>query len=67
MSFVLASSCFLGGEHAHSQGTSAFFFPQELKILVPLANLLREHIRITLNNVEVVAHTPASSDAGKET
>jgi hypothetical protein len=59
---------FFGGEkHAHSQGKSVFFFSQELKILVPLANLLREHIRITLNNVEVVAHTPASSDPGKET
>jgi hypothetical protein len=35
-------------------------FVQELKVLLPLANLLREHIRVTLNNVEVVAHKPAS-------
>ena len=35
-------------------------FVQELKVLLPLANLLREHISITLNNVEVVAHTPAA-------
>ena len=30
-------------------------FIQELKVYLPLANLLKESIKITLNNVEVVA------------
>ena len=37
-------------------------FVQELKVFLPLTNLLREHIRVTLNNVEVIASTPASLD-----
>ena len=38
-------------------------FVQELKVFLPLTNLLREHIRVALINVEVIAHTPASLDA----
>eukprot|EP00960_Hanusia_phi_P055365 762949-Hanusia_phi.AAC.11 len=36
-------------------------FVQELKVFLPLANLLREHIRISFSNVEVVAQTPTST------
>eukprot|EP00288_Rhodomonas_lens_P011162 CAMPEP_0177749270 /NCGR_PEP_ID=MMETSP0484_2-20121128/32395_1 /TAXON_ID=354590 /ORGANISM="Rhodomonas lens, Strain RHODO" /LENGTH=307 /DNA_ID=CAMNT_0019264239 /DNA_START=173 /DNA_END=1093 /DNA_ORIENTATION=+ len=36
-------------------------FIQELRVYLPLANILRENIRITLSNVEVVARTPNTS------
>eukprot|EP00288_Rhodomonas_lens_P006836 CAMPEP_0177735220 /NCGR_PEP_ID=MMETSP0484_2-20121128/24658_1 /TAXON_ID=354590 /ORGANISM="Rhodomonas lens, Strain RHODO" /LENGTH=310 /DNA_ID=CAMNT_0019248765 /DNA_START=156 /DNA_END=1086 /DNA_ORIENTATION=+ len=33
-------------------------FVQELKVYLPLANLLREHIKFTFSNVEIVARRP---------
>lgn len=37
-------------------------FIQELKVFLPLRNLLREQVRITLSNIEVVAQTPKEVD-----
>lgn len=37
-------------------------FIQELKVFLPLRNLLRDQVRITLSNIEVVAQTPKEVD-----
>lgn len=36
-------------------------FIQELRVYVPLASLLRDNIKFTLTNLEVVASTPAET------
>ena len=46
--------------HPHSDRTGGHRFIQELRVYVPVAGLLRENIRFTLSNVELVSSSPES-------